>query len=94
MQKYYTCLNGFEDGVKLVPDADGDLYLAADVDALLASHIVSTDQSNLQALHDRIAELEKALRDAIVWNWAEWKNHDSMNPPGALVDRISSLLAT
>jgi hypothetical protein len=38
------------------------VYLASDVDALLASHVVATDQSNLHALHDRIAELEKALR--------------------------------
>lgn len=42
----------------------------------------------------RIADLEKALRDALIWNWAEWTSHDPKNPPAELVDRISTLLAS
>lgn len=48
--------------MKRIKTLAGDVYMASDVDALLASHVVATDQSNLQALHDRIAELEKALQ--------------------------------
>jgi hypothetical protein len=56
---------------KVTTEADGDIvsmesgtvvYVAAEVDALLASHVMATDQSNLEALHARIAGLESLLR--------------------------------
>lgn len=41
-----------------------DFYLASDVDAWIKRMMLDTEESNLQALHDRIAELEQQLAQA------------------------------
>ena len=69
MQKYRTTeyLDLLVDG-EAYPVADRfnheqPVYLASEVDAWIKKMMVDTEESNLQALHDHIAELEKALRE-------------------------------
>lgn len=54
------------------PEQEGltTVYLASEVDALLSSHVVATDQSNLEALHARVAELEREVRELVLANTA------------------------
>lgn len=77
-------------------DEPRGIYLASDVDARIAEHNKDWEDAAKERVQHltNIAELEKALRDAIVWNWAEWTSHDPKNPPAELVDRISTLLAS
>lgn len=57
MQKYTTTRDG-----DLEPNDSGECYLASDVDDWIKKMMLDTEESNIQALHTRIAELEKALR--------------------------------
>lgn len=59
MQKVYVDI----DATHMAPpeDAHHVMYDASDVDAWIKRMMLDTEESNLQALHDRIAELEHQL---------------------------------
>lgn len=62
MQKFYIPV-----GASSLQPPAGDYqecYDASDVDAWIKRMMLDTEESNLQALHDRIAELEQQLAQA------------------------------